>query len=89
MRPWNNRERQKVEGSIQKRLKLQTAVAAAAVKAQPTLKMGLVDVCTILCGNSERSTGKLAAVAEEREGGNSERASGKPVAVKVDRQRLT
>ena len=32
-------------------------------------EMGLVDVCTILCGNSERVAGKLAAVAEGREGG--------------------
>ena len=35
-------------------------------------EMGLVDVCTILCGNSETVAGKPAAVAEGREGGNSE-----------------
>ena len=29
-------------------------------------EMGLVDVCTILCENSERATGKPVAVAEER-----------------------
>ena len=40
MRPWNNRESQRGERSIQKRLKLRTAVAAAAVQAQPTLEWG-------------------------------------------------
>ena len=32
-------------------------------------EMGLVDVCTILCGNSERATGTPVAAAEGREGG--------------------
>ena len=31
--------------------------------------MGLADVCTILCGNSERATRRPVAVAEGREGG--------------------
>ena len=39
------------------------------MKAQPTLKWDWWDVCTILCGHSERATGKLVAVAEDREGG--------------------
>ena len=32
-------------------------------------EMGLVDVCMITCGNSERATEKPVAVADEREGG--------------------
>ena len=63
----NNRESQR--GSIQKRLKLRTAVAAAAVKVSTDTEMGLVDVCTILSGNSERAARKPVAVAEGREGG--------------------
>ena len=39
MRPSNNRENERGDGSIQKCLKLRTAAAvAAAVKAEPTLK---------------------------------------------------
>ena len=51
--------------------------------------VGLVDLCTILCGNSEVSkrdwaTVKPAAIAEGCEGGPvRERVTGKPVAVFV------
>ena len=76
MQPSNSRENRKGAGSIQKCLKLQTAVAvaAAAVNSSTDTEMGLVDVCTIFCANSEaakrdRATGKLVAVAEGREGG--------------------
>ena len=48
--------------------------------------MGLVDVCVILCGNSERATGKPVAVTEEREGGNSEGATEKLVALAEERE---
>ena len=49
-------------------------------------EMGLVDVFTIFCENSERATGKPVAVAEGREGGHSERATVKPAAVAERRE---
>ena len=52
----------------------------------PHAAMGFVDVCTILCGNSERATAKPVAVAEGREGGNSERTTVKPSAVAEGRE---
>ena len=69
---WNNRENRRGAGSIQKCLKLQTAVAAA-VKAQPTLK-GAWWTCVrfsveIPRGLRGRATEKPAAVAAGREGG--------------------
>ena len=75
MRPWNNRENRRGAGSIQKCLKLRTAVAvaAAAVKAQPTLKWAWWTCArfsvTIPGSKRDRVTGKPVAVAEVREGG--------------------
>ena len=60
--------------------------SSSSSESSTDTEMGLVDVCTILCGNSERATGKPVAVAEEREGGNSERATRKPVAVAEERE---
>ena len=63
------------------------AVAAAAAAKAQLGPVGLVDVCTILCDNSEVSkrdgaTGKPVALAEGCEGGPvRERVTGKPVAV--------
>ena len=74
MRPWNNRENRRGAGSIQKCLKLRTASTSSSERSTNT-EMGLVDVCAILCDNSEafereRATGEpVAAVAEGREGG--------------------
>ena len=66
MRPWNNRESQR--GAHPEAPEAADSSSSSSESSTDT-ETGLVDVCTILCGNSERATGKLAAVAEVREGG--------------------
>ena len=63
----------------------QAADSSSSSESATDTEVGLVDACSILCGNSERATGKPGAVAEGREGGNSERATGKPVVVAEER----
>ena len=60
--------------------------SSSSSESSTDTEMGLVDVCTILCGNSEIAAGKPVAVEEGREGGKSERATGKPVAVAEERE---
>ena len=43
--------------------------SSSSSESSTDTEMGLVEVCTILCGNSERATGKHVAVAEGRKGG--------------------
>ena len=68
MRPWNNRESQKRCREHPEAPQAADCISSSSESSTDT-EMGLVDVCTILCENSERATGKLVAVAEEREGG--------------------
>ena len=43
--------------------------SSSSSESSTDTEMGLVEVCTILCGNSERATVKPVAVAEGRKGG--------------------
>ena len=78
MRPWNNREskrrREHLEVPQATDSSSRSSSSSSSSESSTDTEVGLVEVCTILCDNSEvsqrdRFTEKPVAVAEEREGG--------------------
>ena len=71
---WNRRRNRRSTGRVKEAKGPQAADSSSnggssSSESSTDTEMSLVDVCTILCGSSERVTGKLVAVAEGREGG--------------------
>ena len=69
MQPSNSREKQRGAGSIQECFKLRTAVtSSSSTESSTDTEMGLVDVCTILCVNSDEEGRLIGSPINSGEG---------------------